>query len=475
MASQSAIAEGGVYVSADQINYEQKLFSHPSYKFEPQFPNTFGQTISLSSSSQTPVTITIPPEVFNLSESLVNYTTTLPAGANYTWVAQQALREMSHIQYFAGSNQYISDIDNLQNYLDITLKKELSSDEFQSLDLSLNGIGSSNSPINVAPALRNSNMTSVTVDNGPAYQANINYQEPAYFQVSANATAVTYNVQFPLRLIKNSIFSINKNLYMGQSTYLKLYFGPASKVAYASTSNNNPNAGIKSAYIGAGTISNLQLMLAVESNQEMRTKIINTVSTTGLSYRIPYVQAFKNSNMGGSQNISIQFDQGNGKSLVKVYHAPYNNNEQLETMYDHCNTSDYPTAAGGVTAKVQAYYTQLNGKRLQDITIYCTNPAASVGSSLLDYMSHKKQLRGSILQNANVYQYSWFHCDDFADFGPNYDKDNSGELVAGIPLSVAPLTWAFVGINMTSLTFQHYTWAVFIKRLIMTPSTVTVD
>lgn len=80
-------------------------------------------------------------------------------------------------------------------------------------------------------------------------------------------------------------------------------------------------------------------MLAVESNQAMKTNIINKVVSGGLSYRIPYVQAFKNSNNGTSQNISIQLDQGNGRSLMKVYHVPYNNQEQFDTMYDHCNNA----------------------------------------------------------------------------------------------------------------------------------------
>ena len=43
MASQSVIAEGNPVVSADQINYKQKVFSHPTYRFQPQFSNTFGQ------------------------------------------------------------------------------------------------------------------------------------------------------------------------------------------------------------------------------------------------------------------------------------------------------------------------------------------------------------------------------------------------------------------------------------------------
>ena len=139
-------------------------------------------------------------------------------------------------------------------------------------------------------------------------------------------------------------------------------------------------------------------MLAVESNQDLRTMVINKVASGGLSYLIPYVQAFKNSNSGQSQNISIQLDQGNGRSLMKVYHAVYNSLELLDTMYDHANCGTIAgvsdTAVNGVVnQKVASYYTQLNGKRSQDINIDCTSYS---GTPLLDYMSHERQIRESI-------------------------------------------------------------------------------
>ena len=65
MATSSAIAEGSSVVTSDQINY-QKMFSHPTYRFSPQFSNTFGQPVVLGT-SQTPVTVNNPPEVFNLA------------------------------------------------------------------------------------------------------------------------------------------------------------------------------------------------------------------------------------------------------------------------------------------------------------------------------------------------------------------------------------------------------------------------
>jgi len=481
MASPQAIAEGGSVVTSDQINYQQKMYSHPSYRFEPQFPNTFGQAINLTA-SQLPVTINIPPEVFNLSQSSLNYTVTLPAAGanNYIWTALQALKEISHMQFYSGSNMWVVDIDNLQNYLDIVLKKELEQDDFLSLDPSLTGIGQNNSLVNVIPALRNANYNgNNTLTAGfAANQSSVNFTEPGYFQVGAANTDVTYNVQFPLRLIKNTAFSIDKNLYFGQTTYMKVYFGPLSKICYVSTSNANPSAAAKTSYTGAATVTNFQLMLAVENNQDLVNMIKTKVSSSGLEYLIPYVQAFKNSNQGTSQNISIQLDQGNGRSLMKVYHAPYNVQEDLDTMYDHANTDTISgTTSIAINQKTQQYYTQLNGKRNQDITIDCTS-----NGPFLDYMQHKRQLRGSILSNLNVYQYNWFHCDDFSDFGPRYDQDNKGELISGIPMSVAPLTWSFVGVVMRTLvansannTFQHYTWCVFVKKLTMAPGQVLVQ
>jgi len=480
MASQSAIAEGASVVSADQLNYQQKMYSHPEYKFELQNPNTFGQTINVGA-SQTPVVINIPPVVFNWAATNLLYAMVIPASAAanpFTWIYQQALSAISHIQYYAGSNQYMADIDNLQNYLDIVIKKETELNEFLTLD-ELNQIMASNTVVNLVPAFRNSNILPVNTAGLAANPSKINYTEPAYFSVTASATPYTYNVNFPMRLIKNSIFSIDKDLYFGQLTYLKLYFGPVSKVCYSSTSAANPSAGTKISFAGAAgavvSISNLQLMLAQESNQDLVTIMTNKVLSGGLSYDIPYVQAFKNSNSGTTQNISILFDVNSGRTLMKVYHAVYNNNEDKDTAYDHSNLdsnlAQNPTV-GPLNQKVLSYYTQLNGKRYQDITLDCTSTGPYT-----DYMQEKSLLRGSVLANRNVFQYNWFHCDDFSQFGAKYDQDNKGELLSGIPMSVSPLTWGFTGLQMntTGPAYQHYTWAVFLKRLTMTAGTVTVN
>ena len=64
-------------VIAEQLDYHQKKFAHPTYKYNAQFSNTFGQAINLGVSN-TPVTINIPPEVMNMSQAYITYSVTLP-------------------------------------------------------------------------------------------------------------------------------------------------------------------------------------------------------------------------------------------------------------------------------------------------------------------------------------------------------------------------------------------------------------
>ena len=55
------------------------------------------------------------------------------------------------------------------------------------------------------------------------------------------------------------------------------------------------------------------------------------------------------------------------------------------------------------------------------------------------------------------------------------ETDNKGELISGIPMSIAPLTWGFIDLTMRNIALQHYTWAVFVKKLTMTAGTVEVN
>jgi hypothetical protein len=424
--------------------------------------------------SQTPVVINLPPNVFNLYQSYLDYLVNLAApGANYyLWNYEDTLCEISHIQLYESNNQWLCDLDNLQNYLKYTIKRDTSIQEYLTFD-PLNSFQVSNSLVNQVPALRHGVANTGLAPTNPS---NLNYIEPAYFSVQAINAPLSYQVQFPLRFIKNSIFAIDKNLYAGQLMYLRSFFGPITKIAYATQSNANPSSGFPSppgntsqTYAGVATISNLQLMLAIETNEANRAKAIaETNSPQGMSMIIPYPQSYKNSNSGTSQNISIQVDAGNGRSLMKVIHQVYNNNEMNDTAYDCTNVPNAVTPQ-----KVLQYWTQINGQRLQDLSLTCTGNS---GDLYTDYMQQKNAIRGSVLESYNVFAYTWAHVDDFCNFGPKYDQNNSRcDLIAGKPLDALPVTWTFVGNQMVSGTYQHYTWMIFTKKLTMSPQGITVQ
>ena len=511
MASPQAIASARDYVTADQINYEpQKVFSHPSYRYEPQYANTNGQPIVLNA-NQTPVVITLPSLVFNLFQSYLLYSVNIPRASvgNYIWYACQALKEISQIQFYAGSSMYMADIQNLQNYLDIVMKREEERDDFLSNGI-FTGTYTTNGPINVIPALRNSNQTQVPnaarVDPGTGLiidpiqfrtpnPSEINYQEPAYFNVSALNTGISYLVQFPLGLIKWSIFSIDKSMYFGQNTYLRVTFGPISKICYMSTSNAHPSANGKASYLPAisqpsigapydalnapyqGPIQPvaLQLMLAVETNQSLIDQIKNKVES-GMSMFIPWIQPAKVPNQGTNQTITHNLDPAMGKMLMRVIHSVYNAQEDIDTAYDHSNT---PMIAGtvdinglGVNQKIQSYYTSFNGQRIQNLSLDCT-----YSGPFLDYMQQRRFLRRSILGNLNVFQYNWHHVDDFCNFDNDYDMNNNNfDLIAGKPMN-GMLTWSFNANNVrnTNNSFQHYTWFIFTRQLMINRGGVTVE
>ena len=180
----------------------------------------------------------------------------------YIWYAKQMLAEISHIQFYSGSNQWIADVDNLQNYMDIVVKKETSLDEFSTFDKTIDQVGLSNEEKKNVVSSRNSNMSNANVPNGAASNASLNYVEPSYFGVGAQGAGgvvgqIEYTVQVPLKRIKNTIFSVDKSFYFGQTTYLKLYFGSINKVCYSSSANDEPNNGVKNLYAGAALTVNV--------------------------------------------------------------------------------------------------------------------------------------------------------------------------------------------------------------------------
>ncbi|HVT62683.1 MAG TPA: hypothetical protein VHD33_04260 [Legionellaceae bacterium] len=469
-------------IAADNLNYTQDAYRHSRLQYVPTFPNQYGAPIILTS-GQTPTVFNLPTDVFNLSESILMYTVNLtaPAGnGNYIWYPTDTYAEISHIQFYGSNNQLLVDLDNANNYFKIVGKHETNMSEFLTNDFQ-NRLYPSNNLINLVPSLRVQSGVTTPVP------AAINYLEPAYWHVGDVDTDVRYEVQLPLRYFKNTLLSMNKNFYFNQIMYMKIFWGPYTKMAFQSTTNANPSAGTPVVYAPAAAtvpqISNLQLMLATETLEDERLRLMNQISgpnAPGLSIIIPYAFNYKNNNSGASQSINIQLDIGAGRTLMRIYHSVFNNTEQSNTMYDCSNLISTNPATQNVSEKVNTYWTNLNGKRNQTITIDTTTYSDAAGTIInpngnTDYMNMKNSLKGSVLQNMNVFKYNWHHLDDFSDFKNEYLFEDGSHLIAGIALGPTPITWTFVGNNMVSAPYNHYTWGIFTKRLTINQTGPIID
>jgi hypothetical protein len=214
----------------------------------------------------------------------------------------------------------------------------------------------------------------------------------------------------------------------------------------------------------SGAITNLNLWLALEARQELSTLIIEKTRQQGLALVVPWVTRIKTAvPQSTNQNVSIRFNRGYGFRLRKIIHSVFNNTESANTAYDNQNyaAGSYVAAANG--DKVVSYYSMLNNTPLQQSPIVCANWE--------DYLLHRAQLDGSVIQDRYMYSYNWFHCDDFTqENNPSDQKSHSPANfdIMGLDLTQGEVKWDFIA-TTSNTAFNHYTYAITQKLLTVSP------
>jgi hypothetical protein len=276
------------------------------------------------------------------------------------------------------------------------------------------------------------------------------YIEPAYVTVgSANSASPSQLFQLNLGDIQNTILSIDKDLYFNEVLVLRIEFASGQSYAWYSDSNAQP-AGSAAASVAIATniiASGLSFYLAVETDEAIIQSLRNKVNSDGLSVLIPYVYQFKNTiATSTSQNISLRFNSAHGLSLSKIYTAPFNATETRHLAFDHSNIN---------ASKVVSYYTMIDNSRLTEFDLNCTN------ADPRDYMFMKDVLRGSPLEDFDVFRYNWIHCDDLCKDNEVAEDQN---VINGLPLTQREVKWDLQA-TTTNATYNWYTFAV-VKRML---------
>lgn len=457
---------------SNQLDYKKDTFIHPTYRYNKILPQVGTQSKTILAAGGDDTIFEIPVNAFNLNRSFLQYVFAPAAAAavGRYWAYKDVLSSIRQMQLYTRSGLYLCDINEVANYTKFVTKAETPLKEYLTYDTYANGGVAT--PIGFGRGLRVSN-AAVAANQRPqdAGANSINYTEPEYIEYGSGAnTTPCLQIMIPLGMIKNTIFSLDKNIYLGEIILLRIVWNPTSKMFF-STSSNDPTDTVVSMANNV-SLTNLTLYLAVEKNPEIVNQLRSQIASSGFSVLIPYVYTYKyNLGPAGSQTVSLKFNRGHGRTLVKIFHSVFNNGESISGAGAAARATAYDNDNRSTRSKTQVFYTMLDNERLQEYNLTTANGD--------DYFLLKDKLKDTVYLNSDIFYYNWFWLEDFS--GITKETTNEQNLETGLDLSVER-KWDFYGVTMNTSNnvnanlgqYNHYTYAVTQKMLTVTSSGITV-
>ena len=447
----------------------------------------------------------LPPDVFNPSKSKLEFTLSIQQSVDfntldgyYTYVWKDIITPIRTLQLYTSSNTLICDIQNFNYYSKVVRKPCTTFTDFMtkpllfgsnySNNVHYSGTGSFLQPNN--QRFFEDHPEAMYVDNGVVITmaqsstlfcrndgsvSNKNYIEPQYFEVSnlgivdvggndAVLPDMVFNISIELRDIKNSFFSLNRDVYFGENetVYLKITWNGRTSIAFAGDGEKNPSNNPR-LYNNVMNIENIHLVLACQQDEVKIKNIKNQILTSGLSIPIDYNIFYSSNVLVNGPTFTIKYNRIHGQKLkyifVSFFTIPPPN--AFNKTYDCSNVTESTGLAATTGVQVyitnygriiRSFYTSLDDKRLQDMDIdTVTNQ---------DYIMLYDDIKESVLQDTDIYAYNWVWIENFCNEKP-YLQNN--ETISGISLDV-PRKYVFTG-NVTNNNLIYYVWTITQKLL----------
>ena len=437
---------------ASQINYKAESQSAlPKYRYlRVPLNNLTGTAFTITGSTSQLIEFKLPTTVYNLAQSFLSYQISLPAqSAIATWTHEDCLELATNAYFGTAGGLDLCNLNYVNRYTKVVRKMRTKVQDYLAND-NTSGLYPSN-------ANGSANYTATTGGPAPTVTTFNNFLEPTYLGTGAIGVAPGLNQIrtasrfYPLNGIVDTVFSLDKDLYIPTDMYVRFTVGVGNQIAFQSSSVTDPSASA-AAIAGNITIQNLYLYLAVEQNQLIVDSVVNKVMTSGLRLNLPYTTAFRNSSSGTIANIQIPLTQQYGKKFKRMIHTVWNATESANTAMD-CNNHN--------GAKIETYNTYLDQRQLQDFPLSSLAPTVTAINSD-DWRENQKYCRDSVILNRAVYALNWFHCDQFYEDStvPTALADN---LDNGLTMDSVKL-WAIQAVTK-NLNLVHYDFATFVRSV----------
>jgi hypothetical protein len=470
-------------VIARELDYSKKDFSHASYQYSKFTQQSGGQTVTISGSGGQESIFELPPKVYNFSKFIMSYVAT-PTGvaAKLNAYFTDCIPEIRQIQLYTRSGLFLADIQFADNYTKSILKHEIKLEDMLTHDIPVNDnavghvtcweglhgmqLNISNAAQAGVPTYTYQIIPEMSVAGGAAPMIRSS-KSPAYVVTSGTANTATPKVtrKFPLRLYKNSIFELDKDIYLGGETiYLRIVWNNPGRCYYSITALDGTVDGA-----AAGTnveITNLNLYGTVEVNPAIEQALKQKVSEGNFSILLPYVYSNQLSINGSSQTINVRYNRAHGSKLMKIYWAPFNNTDTSITAYDHRNATKVLVPVPG--SIIDNFYTTVNNIRTTQFNYDCTHQE--------DFLVKQDKLKGSCIVNSTEYYINFTWIEDFTDNYKLFEKPlfpDELTYVDGLDLNGGEILYAITA-SCTNATYKHYVFAVTQKTLMVGPEGVTI-
>ena len=445
----------------NETNYATVEKAKVAYRYRTLQPLA---SVVLQANAPVSAQFELPPIVYNLSKTLLEFNIIQPApGVGvYNVIQGQSLSPLLSCSVITENGVSLVDSSlSIQPFTKAVLPLLTTGEELKQMNF-LASVGTPGfSKANCASATKTAN-TPLGIVYAPTSGSNdhaINFGDIENARVGSANAITTTSYSIPLSMIKHSILSMPQDLYMG-GLKLTLTFNFDATNNYCLTVGDLDFDSATALVAGTATIANLALRLAQEDNPEVSSLIVQKVNSSGLKLAFPQVVESKWTTDGSaSASNVVHLNVSRGGKFLRAYSTQMTNygtpvGAVRSSFWNNNNN------ASGLWTTVRD---SINNKYLQDVSL---SPQDA-------YKFIKDTLKNGCVQ---TYE-QWLNsaCVYVQDFSGYSGVELAGKENADCGLSLAQPVDYQVDWTKASQQQYHFIWCVCQKVLDIRAGAVNVS
>jgi hypothetical protein len=425
---------------SEELTYTNKVSTHSQLAFRKISPQGPATAIAGSVSGTTLVEFVIPPSVFNMSKSRLNFQLALAdpgATPRFNWLDANLLCTLSRVVFYcSNTGNTILDCSNFEKFASCVTPSSTPYNEFKTKSSAWQSATYSQSlgPVaqvadaNLYPVediQKSNSLVNVThLGTATASTTGFNSYEGRKYVIPGIDTDDSYiNVSLPFSAFKFTALALNKQVYSPANIVAQFYFNSQDNFAWYSTSATAPQTGPAS---GAGfTLNNVALQLATEQNLEVAKSVVDAVMSQGISIPIPYPTIIRQSLSSSTfQSYNVNLSSAYGKRILAI----------VSSLFSVGSTSKN-AANSHIRGTITSYNSFMNNLPI----LYSAGFNTLVSEDWI--YGNREYLEKCTIQNNQEYANAeWVHIDNFMKPGPLCEADPT--LVDGYDVSSIASTFS---------------------------------